>query len=87
MSENQPSTTVIDYAVNFNIARMILGMATLSYGIDDTAVNYTDCEPPLDSTCSICLDDKPEWCKTGCGHIFHKECISRILQPKCPQRI
>jgi len=34
--------------------------------------------------CSICLEQQDSSLKTPCGHYFHQNCISRILNPVCP---
>lgn len=38
------------------------------------------------STCSICLDDDPDFKLTICGHTFHESCINQwtAINPICP---
>lgn len=38
-----------------------------------------------DENCSICLEDMEiDLVKTKCGHIFHKDCLSRVRNDNCP---
>lgn len=37
-----------------------------------------------DTSCSICLEVTGDKIVTECGHTFHKECFSKIINKKCP---
>lgn len=38
------------------------------------------------STCSICLEDNPDFELPLCGHRFHSDCIQQwlLIKPECP---
>lgn len=64
--------------------RVIRNLNKLQVRIDNIHKTLKRHQIQID-TCAICLDETNEF-KTNCGHIFHINCITAVIQQQTPAK-